>query len=349
MQEYEIVLKALSAFRKQTGASLAVVPLGDLSKQKKFVLDTRVRLKIGKEVAEFKVEVKNELRQLHLPILLDRLKDKEEDWLIISQYIPKPLKEDMKRHGINYLEASGNCFIRYRNWFFYINDQAVTPSRLPEEGKLWKSTGLKFLFLLLQKPGMINESYRTLAKATKVALGNIGPFLDELKKEGYVNEYNQGQLFFENQQQLQRKWVELFASVLRPKLRLGNFRFLDEGRYSDWSRIPAHHFFWGGEAAGALLTDYLRPERFTLYTSYPKTDLMKELKMVPDENGRIELMEIFWNEYEVESSLPPSRTVPPLLAYAELATSLDSRNRETAERIKENYLENRSGSTTNYH
>ena len=143
----------------------------------------------------------------------------------------------------------------------------------------------------------------------------------------------------ENKEQLQNKWVELFSSVLRPKLKLGRFRFMGtEGVIDNWKNIPATHFLWGGEAAGALMTDYLMPQKLTMYTSYPKMQLMKEVKLVPDEGGPIEMIEIFWQEDKLDHSGKNLRTVPPLLAYAELATSLDSRNRETAERIKELYL-----------
>lgn len=342
MVSEQIIKEALNQLQKHTGIPVKVVPLGELSKQGKFVMDSRIRLKAGKEVIEFAVEVKNELRRIHLPHLLELIeRRKEEHWLIISQYIPKPLKEELKSLGINYLEASGNCFIRHGSLYLYINDQVVTPSRLPEEGKLWKASGLKFLFVVLQNPEMINAPYRTLAKASGTALGNIGPFIEELKKEGYVKSYQDDILFIENRDQLRNKWVELFSSVLRPKLKMGSFRFMGtDGVIDNWKNVPTTHFLWGGEAAGALMTDYLRPEKLTMYTSYPKTQLMKELRLVPGEGGPIEMMEVFWQEDELKHSGKNLGTVPPLLAYAELATSLDSRNRETADKIKDLYIEN---------
>ena len=340
MVNEQIIIEALNQLRKQTGITGMQVPLGEMSKHGKYTLDSRVCIKAGKEIIELAVEVKNELRKIHLPHLLELIeRRKEEHWLIISQYIPKPLKEELKSLGINYLEASGNCFIRHGSLYIYINDQIVTPYRLPEEGKLWKVSGLKLLFALLQDPEMINAPYRTLAKKSGIALGNIGAFIEELKKEGYVKSYQNGSMYMENKEQLQNKWVELFSSVLRPKLKLGRFRFMGtEGVTDNWKNIPATHFLWGGEAAGALMTDYLKPEKLTMYTSYPKMQLMKEVKLVPDEGGPIEMIEIFWQEDKLDHSGKNLRTVPPLLAYAELATSLDSRNRETAERIKELYL-----------
>lgn len=341
MVSEEIIDEALTQLQKQTGISVKEVPRGKLSRNGKFTMDFRIRLRAGKETIEFVVEVKNELRRVHLPGLLELIeRRKEEHLLIISQYIPKPLKEELKSLGINYLEASGNCFIRYGRLYLFINDQAVTPARIPEQGKLWKVSGLKFLFVVLQNPGIINAPYRTLAKASGIALGNIGPYIQELKKEGYVKSYQNDILIIENKDQLQKKWVELFVSVLRPKLKYGTFRFVGTDSISGWENIPAKHFLWGGEPAGALLTNYLKPEKLTLYTTHSKPQLMKDLKLVPTEGGPIELMEAFWSEDEMKNTGITPITVPPLLAYAELATSLDSRNKETAEKIKEIYLRN---------
>lgn len=118
---------------------------------------------------------------------------------------------------------------------------------------------------------------------------------------------------------------------------MGNFRFMRIDNELSWKSISSKYFKWGGENAGALLTNYLRPEKYTMYTNTIKTTLMKDIQLIPDIKGEIEVYEQFWSKdliVESENEI----TVPPFLAYAELITSLDSRNRETAERIKEKYL-----------
>lgn len=340
MRGEEIIQEALRQLKRQTGVSANVVPLRILTQNGEFTIDNRVQLNYYSKPIEFAVLVKNEIRKVHLPGILELIaRRKDENWLVISQYIPKPLKQELKNQGINYLEASGNCFIRNEGLYLFVNDQAVTPVRLREQGKLWNPTGLKFLMVILQDPEMLNSSHRTLAKASGIALGNIGSFFDELKKEGYITTYTSGALRIENKTQLQNKWVELFTSILRPKLKLGTFRSFDN-IYSNWKYEPQKDFLWGGEPAGDLLTGYLNPEKITLYTKKSKIEMMKELRLIPDVDGAIEVMEIFWNEQELRHQGKNQHTVPPLLAYAELATSLDSRNREIAERIKKEYLEN---------
>jgi len=102
-----------------------------------------------------------------------------------------------------------------------------------------------------------------------------------------------------------------------------------------WEQLPNADFYWGAETAGAVLTNHLHPEVFTIYTKQPKIILMKNLRLVPDPAGNVEILDVFWHDQlNYKQGL-----VPPLLAYADLVTSLDSRNREIADRIRQQYLE----------
>lgn len=343
MKEEEILEKAIQKFKDITGGEIEILD-NRLNKNVKANGDAIIKLVAGNQEVTFWVEVKNEIREQNLPRFLYFIKNNPTEWLLVCQYIPKPLKENLKNQGINYLETAGNCFIRKDGLFFYINDKAVTTQRQPKEGKLWKQAGLKFLFGILENPQLLNAPYRTMAEIATVALGNIGPFIQELKDEGFVKEgMKNGKplMVFENKEMLRNKWIELFNAVLKPKLKQGRFRFINKADLENWKEAPAtfpRKFYWGGEPAAALLTEYLQPEVFTIYTKMPKIEIMKQLRLVPDKNGNVEIMDIFWNPQMFDFLNKNTNTVPPLLAYAELITSLDSRNRETAERIKQKYL-----------
>lgn len=336
MKESAILEQATENLKLLTGASLKLSRV----EARKSGIDAYIDMEIGGKKSRFLIEVKNEIRHSNLPAFLSRLGTEKEKWLLISQYIPMPVKKELKSQGINYLEAAGNSFIQNKDTFIFINDQKVTHSRLAVEGKVWKTSGLKFVFSVLNHPELLNSTYRQLAYESGIALGNIGPFLNELKKEGFIKEGTRSGkniLFLENKEQLIQRWAGLFATMLRPKLSLGKFRFLELGKPAQWKDINTTGFVWGAENAGALLTNFLQPELYTIYTHQKKTKLMQDLKLVPDQNGRVELPEQFWPD-EIQATLKISHVVPPLIAYAELITSLDSRNRETAERIKSGYL-----------
>ncbi len=94
----------------------------------------------------------------------------------------------------------------------------MTGFRGTKSGKLWKPAGLKFLFAILQDPSLVNATHRELARASGIALGNIGEFMDELKNEGFAKEGRrdgEAWLLLENKDQLINQWVELYNTILK--------------------------------------------------------------------------------------------------------------------------------------
>jgi hypothetical protein len=340
--EKEILQKAVQQFKTLTQTPIKILNTNNLKEKKAPPHPPTVQLTTNGIQTTFNVLLTHELRTIQLPALIEKIAKAKTDWLVVAQYIPKPLKETLKNNGINYLEVAGNCFIQKKGFFFYINDQPVTPHRQTPTGKLWKNAGLQFIFALLQQPQLLNQTYRQMAQAAHIALGNIGALLQELREEGYIQpppKNNQQTFYLERKEALQKKWIELFITTLRPKLIKGKYRFMTVADKAHWKTMNATTTYWGGETAGALLTNYLEPERFTLYTQQPTTEIIKALRLLPDKNGEIELLHVFWNTELTPPQPQAPHIVPPLLAYAELATSLDSRNRETAERIKKQYID----------
>ncbi|QEC78599.1 type IV toxin-antitoxin system AbiEi family antitoxin [Mucilaginibacter ginsenosidivorax] len=331
-KEREILDQATEKLALLTGVTIKTLRAGVAQPDKES--DAEIEICSAKNKVHFAVEIKNELRNKKL---LPVQRQTGAANLLVAQYIPKPLKQELKSINYNYLDAAGNCFIQTPELFIYINDQQVTETRVPVEGKLWKTAGLKFLFAILMQPELLNHPYRRIADEADIALGNVGGLLEELKKEGYVLDggKNKG-LFIEHKERLINRWAEAYRATLRPKLLAGNFRFIDKDQVNHWDQLETNQFKWGGENAGALLTNFLQPEKFTMYTREPKAVLMKKLHLVPDLNGNIEILEQFWKDNGPGIHTP---TVPALLAYAELITSFDSRNQETAERIKMKYID----------
>ena len=332
MDEQQTLLLATVKLASLTGVVITEVKL------KNGLYDRAVELQMGNKKELFITEIKNELRNNQIPSIYRHKPTSGQNFLLISQYIPKPLKQQLKNAKYNYLEVAGNCYIQTDDLFIYINDQKVTETRLPADGKLWKTAGLKFLFAILKDPELLNCPYRLISERAGVALGNVGGFLEELKRKGYLKEgvkLNNKVQFLENKESLTLRWAEAFRATLKPKLLMGTFRFINTDDANNWKNTNTVDFKWGGENAGALLTSFLQPQKFTIYTREPRAKLMKMLKLVPDPHGNVKVFERFWNEEPKDMSA----TVLPLLAYAELITSSDSRNRETAERIKSTYLD----------
>jgi hypothetical protein len=116
-------------------------------------------------------------------------------------------------------------------------------------------------------------------------------------------------------------------------------RFTKIEQYTNWNDISIKDVdnvaLWGEEPAASLLTNYLSPEKFTIYTNNSWQGLVRGLKIIPDDTGAIEILKIFWDE---EGKYREKHIVPPLIIYADLMGSHIGRNIETAKIILENEL-----------
>jgi hypothetical protein len=338
-KERYILYQATDKLRELTGITMR--DLSILAKDNCANRDGTIALNYGEATVEFYVEVKNEVRVNTLPVMKVPDFYKRRDTLLICGYITKPMKDELRYRQINYLELAGNCYIKTAGFFIYINDQQVTETRTAPQGKLWKTAGIKFLFALLNDPELVNQPYRNMAERAGIALGNVGALIDEMTREGYLKagvRDGHRMNFIERKEELIGRWAEAYRNTLRPKIIAGTYRWVDKNMAENWKDLQPRTFRWGGENAGALLTGYLRPEKFTLYAKNFRQETMQELKLLNDPDGPVEILHQFWNDLP-EKTDELNHCVPPLLAYADLVTNLDSRNRETAERLKKKYLE----------
>jgi hypothetical protein len=334
VKEVEIIDRAIKKLYGITGIEIEYKRAPGIKE-----FDGKIIIKASPKII-LNVESKNEIRESHVSFLIKE-SHKHKNFIVICRYIPMPVKNILQKEKINYLETSGNCYIKQKNFFLHINDQKVSAERETGKSKIWNPAGLRFVFAILNTPDLLNQPYRAIAGKAAIGLGTVGKLIEDFKKEGFVKEgkiKEKAILFLERRNELINKWVTIYNTVLRPKQIAGTFRTTGNIILKN-TNLPKG-VLWGGEMAGAKLTKYLKPENYELYTSLPKSEVLKLLKIVPDINGNIELLNIFWNdEIAFQNSSNEMQVVPPLVAYADLLASHDSRNYETAERIKQKYLE----------
>lgn len=276
----------------------------------------------------FVVEVKREIRAHQLQQFID-LNNHHECFLLVANRIFPKIKEELRQRGLSYLEANGNVFIKTEGFFVFIDTQKPLNIEKSRGNRAFTKTGLKVLFYLLQHKDAINLTQRELAEKTGVGLGNIPQVIDGLKETGFLIPLNNRAFLWENRKGLLDRWVAEYATVLRPKLK--KERFALNGQWQNL-KFDSKKTLWGGEPAADILTNYLRPEKFLIYTIENRMELIKKYKIVPDSNGDIEVLEMFWKPQN-------EQTVPPLLVYADLITTGGKRNIETAEKIYHEFIQ----------
>jgi len=328
MNEMKIVNQALTHLTEHTGLTGEWLPL-------KNETDGVLHLLLKNKKIRFTAEVKRELREYHLPKILE-MKHNNDDLIVVAERIFPMLKAKLREYEIAYLDGAGNIFINTEDNFIWLDGQKPIEVEKPITNRAFTKTGLKTVFYLLLHEDAINLPYRTLAINTNVALGNIKNIITGLKEAGYILQINDKEMQLLNKKALLDRWITGYKETLKPTIHLGNFRFYNNSHFVDWKNLPIRpsETLWGGEPAAEIITNYLNPEILTIYTTENKAELIPQWKLIPDPNGNIRFYQKFWIDHEFDK-LPYT---PYLLTYADLILTNDPRCIETAEMIYNQYL-----------
>jgi len=299
-------------------------------------LDGVLTLFIGKEKVAFNAEIKKELRN-HQLTQIEYDARNNPPFMIIAERIFPGIKEQLRHLKIAYLEANGNVFFHENRFRYFI--EANKPLQTPKEkqNRAFTKTGLKVLFHFLLNPEIINLPHREIGEITGVAHGNIAYIFNGLKENGFLARLNKNTYQLINKKQLLDKWMVAYKETLQPTLEIGRFRFASDENFIHWRNVQLREgeTLWGGEPAGDLLTDYLRPGEHTLYTMEIRNELMRNYRLIPDPKGDVRVYKKFWNIKTNDNST----AVPPLLTYVDLINTGDKRCIETAEMIYKQHVE----------
>jgi len=274
----------------------------------------------------FDAIVKKEFRTYQIEKIIDQA-HRYQNPMVIAYTLYPALKEKLREHKINYLEANGNLFVKADHVFLFLDRDKKLPKTETTGNRAFTPTGLKVVFGFLRDKELINKPQRGIAKTIGVALGNIPKVIKGLQETGYLYKLNKKNYAINNREELLHKWIEEYKNTLQPTLKKGRFRLKTTDK--DWRDIQLQtpDTVWGGEPAGDLLTNYLRPEELTIYTKETKKNLMIHYGLMPDEEGNIQVYEKFWKEED------DNETAPDLLVYADLMNTQDKRCIETANMI----------------
>ena len=300
------------------------------------VLDGTINLTLKNRTIKFGIEIRKELRNIHLPKLEVIAKD-HHPFIVVAQNIFPKIKQELRKRNIAYLEANGNIYLNEKGIFLWLDANDPIAIRHKITNRAFTRTGLKVVYQFLLDDTWVNKTYREIAEQTGTGIGNITNIFNGLKDEGFLIQLTKDTYMIEDKKKLLEKWIMAYEKQLKPNLVIGTYRFVDNDNFFNWKGIQLKQgeTLWGGEPAGDIYTNYLRPEELTLYTAEPRNELMKSYRLVPDERGNVKIYEKFWKGNAEENN-----AVNPLLAYADLMMKGDRRCTETAEKIYDEHLQN---------
>jgi len=323
MMEQEIVHLALENLEKETGI------VGRWTERRD--IDGEIDFLINDEKLHYFVEVKREVRPYQIGQLL-KYRNLFTNVLLIAERIFPKVKAELRELQFPYLETNGNVFIKKDQLWLWIDTNQKLETKKETGNRAFTKTGLKVLFYFLLNKDNVNHPQRLIAEQAGVALGNIPLVINGLKETGYLLQRDRKTFTWERRRELIDRWITGYEITLKPHILLGKFQLP-----TAWQELDLNEFeeSWGGEPAGDILTNYLRPEEYILFTKKNRTDFIKKYRLRPDEKGDLDLYEMFWGMNQENQH----RTVPPLLVYADLKLKNNKRCRQTAEMIWNEHIE----------
>lgn len=286
-----------------------------------------------------KTEIRTSNKGLVFGEIDDLKKNTKKPIVAIAKFIAADIATELKEKGINYIDRAGNAYIKQGKLFLYITGQKPEKPANFNQSRAFQESGIKLIFQLLTQPDDLQLSYRNLASKTGIALGSVSIILKELEDLKFVVRAK-NKRYLKNKEQLLERWIIAFNDVLRPRLLKKRFRFSNKDNYRQWKNIELEKIkgnnVWGGEPGAALLTQQLQPQNYTIYTNGGWQLVANELKLIPDTEGDVEILTMFWQDGAIEKN---KNIAPTLIVLAELMSSGKERNIESAKNIIENELQ----------
>ena len=259
----------------------------------------------------------------------------KENAILIADHLPPKTAEQLKESRINYIDASGNAFIRSKGLHIYVSGKKSRKNKNTNESRAFQEAGLKLLLVLLSDPETLQYSYRELAEVAQISVGSISHIFNELEENNFLLRTNSNRVL-KNESELIEQWTIHYSNVLKPRFFRKKFRTtLVKEELENLLNEVNLNLDSGGEYAAEKMTNHLISNNFTVFSNEETARIVKELKLIPAEEGNVNLYSKFWSD---ELSKKYNRLAPPLVIYAELMDSGLERNIETAKMILANGL-----------
>ncbi len=305
-----------------------------------FIINTN-NSKIKIEAEYHKMILPSAIPNIKLKIESNTKKNKAKPLLFLSNYISTKSRTILKSLDINYVDTAGNMFFKHENIYIYLevgsSDRALIANN---NGRAFTKTGLKVIYQFLKnekneellKP-LINFPYREIASEAGVSIDTVSKVIKDLLDQGYLLKKDEKLFTFINKEKLLEKWVDGFNSILRPSLKQGKYRSIDNAikmtngfpaDYNFGGYAAAHHYNLVQEGNQLINPDYL------IYTFKGFKDIPKDFRLIPDENGNITVIEAFWKEPKLDNGERYSSAVDYYITYADLVNSDDPRMQSVA-------------------
>ena len=269
----------------------------------------------------FSVIVQPWAPQKDINAIISQIKSMPDKTVLMADFINPVMAEKFRQHAIPFVDCAGNLSINDSQLKLYVKGKKLPLlSRKRVRGRAFNAAGLKLIFALFNQPRFLHASYRDISNKVNIALGSVGPVIDDLYASGYI--LDDGERRLVNKKRLFERWVDGYLEKLRPKQLLACYSSEDKSWWKEADPVKFHGI-WGGEVVIAKSTPFMIPETISLYFSsdVKQKEFANKYGLRKDEEGDICIYKSFWAP--VYAGDDNADGISPMIIYADIVDSIN--------------------------
>ncbi len=259
--------------------------------------------------------------QKDINALITQMKALPSPAILFADFINPVMAGKLRRRLISFVDCAGNASVKNKRFDLYVKGKKSSLLRSKRvRGRAFNSAGLKLIFAIFNQPQFLHASYRDISNKVNIALGSVGPVIDDLYASGYILDDGERRLI--NKKRLYERWVDGYLEKLRPKQILACYTSDDENWWKQANPVDFHGL-WGGEVVVAKSTPFMAPETISLYFSsdVKQKDFADFYGLREDVEGEICVYRNFWSpSYAGNDNLDG---LSPMIVYADIVDAIN--------------------------
>ena len=145
--------------------------------------------------------------QKDLNTLISQIKSLPGKAILFADFVNPVMAKKLRQRSITFVDCAGNLSIKNKSFNEYVKGKKLSTLRSQRvRGRAFNPAGLKLIFALFNQPRFLNSSYRDISNKVNIALGSVGPVMDDLHSSGYI--LDDGERRLVNKQRLFERWVD---------------------------------------------------------------------------------------------------------------------------------------------
>ena len=276
---------------------------------------------VADSVSDYSVYIQPWAPQKDINTIIAQMKSLPKPAILFADFVNPVMAEKLRRRSIEFVDCAGNLNIKSGEIGGYIKGKRLPQLRSKRaRGRAFNSAGLKLIFAMFNRPEFLQASYRDISKKVNIALGSVGPVMNDLNLSGYVLDEDGKRLV--NKRRLFERWVDGYLEKLRPKQIMACYTCDDENWWKSADPFEFHGV-WGGEVVVAKSTPFMMPETVSLYflSDVKQKKFAEKYGLREDEEGEICVYKKFWSpSYAGDDN---EDGISPMIVYADIVDSIN--------------------------